>query len=195
MKYTQNKLKTETEFDLTPHKLNYKVKDRSRSVSFSVSYADIPQTLDYFVEENLWLRNVGYIWLVLGVLQTIWTYAQDKAFMLSIWFFIGAICVAVHHFRKIHYTLLPTDRGNILIIKDKDHDTILSSLLEARKRQLYDWYGAINFDNDVDREIEKFRWLESENVIDRAEMEQKIDQLRRGAGQLGGPTAEPTLLN
>lgn len=89
---------------------------------------------------------------------------------------IGAACIAWAYFSKIKYSVFQTERGNILVIQDKNHDRIVSKLKSRRKSQLLSWYGDINPENDLQQEIAKFKWLKEQKIISEQDAEQKIAQ-------------------
>jgi hypothetical protein len=66
--------------------------------------------------------------------------------------------------------------GNVFVIQDKNHDKIIEELNKRRKSQLLQWYGEVNPENELEYEIQKFKWLVEQNVISKEESEKKIAQ-------------------
>lgn len=56
-----------------------------------------------------------------------------------------------------------------------------------------EWYGEINFENPLDNEIHKFKWLQEQAVISQEECDKKIAQLELEKNKLLEVT--PTLPN
>ena len=80
------------------------------------------------------------------------------------------------YFSKVKYSVFKFERGNVFVIQDKAHDEIIDELNRRRKLQLLSWYGDVNPENDLEHEIQKFRWLADQEVISKEESEQKIAQ-------------------
>ena len=89
---------------------------------------------------------------------------------------VGMACVLWAHFSKTRYSVFRTERGNVLVMQNKQHQQIVETLHARRKAQLLDWYGDVNPDNELENEIRKFQWLVEQDVMTQAESEQKIAQ-------------------
>ena len=177
MEFVQKKGSTRHTFTLHSDKFNFAYQDKSGAADADMSYADLPLKTSIQIEQNEWLRNVGYLWMAIGVFQI--GYAIHDGGSLSgkgFWLLLGIGCVLWAHFSKIQYTVLRGERGNVFIMQDKSHDRILDELMGRRKAQLAQWYGDVNPQNDLDHERAKFQWLVEQDVITAAEAEQKIAQ-------------------
>ena len=79
----QKKKGTETSFDFKESFLHYKIKDTTGTRTLKIHYTNIEiQYIDEFVEQNEWLRNVGILWVCLGLFFIITSGKPD------IWLFI-----------------------------------------------------------------------------------------------------------
>ncbi|MEX2963464.1 hypothetical protein [Microbulbifer sp. TYP-18] len=86
------------------------------------------------------------------------------------------MCLNWSGFAKIKYTIFKSKEGNIFVIQDKFHDKILNEILLRRKAQMLQWYGEVNTENELEKEIEKFKWLGEQEVLSEAEVMQKISE-------------------
>jgi hypothetical protein len=173
MEYKQKRLSAEHTFNFQDQKLNFAFKDKSGSSDFDIYYADIPFKTSISVERNEWLRNAGYIWVFIGVVQM-----ALSNFSNGFWFFIGLCCLIAFHFTKIKHTVFKTNEGNIFVMQIKQHDEIMNEINDRRKKQFLTWYGEINLDNEPEKEIGKFRWLQEIGIMTKEEVETKIAEIQ-----------------
>lgn len=188
MEFVQKKKSIKHIFTLHDDHFNFAYEDKSGSGDADINYADFPKKSSIQIEQNEWIRNVGYLWIALGVFQL--GYALFSEASLSgkgFWILAGVACIAWSHVTKVKYTVFRSGRGNVFVIQDKSHDRIIDEIHTRRKSQLLKWFGEINPDNDLDNEVEKFKWLAEQDVISKEESEQKIAQvefLKRDAHEL-----------
>lgn len=178
MEIVQKKRSNKHTFTFKDDLFNFAYEDKNGSGDIDVDYVDFPQKSSIRIEQNEWLRNVGYLWCAIGAVQL--GYAVYAAAPLSgkgFWLFLGLGCLAWAHFSKVRYSVFQTEQGSVFVIQDKRHDEIISELNIRRKKQLLQWYGEINFANDPQKEINKFRWLSEQNALSREEAEIKIAQV------------------
>lgn len=177
MEFVQKKKSNKLTFTLHENYFNFAYKDKSGSGDTDMNYADFPQKSSVQIEQNEWLRNVGYIWIVLGIFQLCYAiYLETSLSGEGFWLAIGTVFVIWAHFSKVKYTVFRSDRGNIFVIQNKKHDQIINELNKRRKAQLLQWYGEVNPDNELENEIQKFKWLVEQKVMTNEEAEQKITQ-------------------
>ena len=70
MHYKQSRLKTKIEFNFEEDELEYSMQDNSNNLNFEIAYGSFPKRSQMFFERNEWLRNVGVIWVILGISVT-----------------------------------------------------------------------------------------------------------------------------
>ncbi len=189
MEIQQKRLSRKHTFTFNDQLLNFSFEERSGSADFDVAYGDIPKKSAIQLEENTWLRNVGYLWCVLGVIGLI------ISSNTTIWLVLGLGCLAWNYTFKIKHTVIKTNQGEIWIMHDKKHDEILREISDRRKQQLLQLFGAININNDPQKEINKFMWLLEQEVISKEEADAKIAQLQILQQQSSLPKSEGRLLN
>ena len=177
MEIIQKKRSNKHTFTFEDNHFNFAYEDKSGSGDADMNYADFPQKSSVKIEQNEWLRNVGYLWCALGVFQLGYAiYSEASISGKGFWIVLGLACIAWAHFSKVKYSIFQAEHGNIYVIQDKKHDEIISELNTRRKKQLLNWYGEVNPENELENEIGKFKWLVEQNIITKEESEQKIAQ-------------------
>lgn len=177
MEFIQKKKSNKHTFTLHNDYFNFAYEDKSGSGDTDIKYADFPQKSSVQIEQNDWLRNVGYLWIALGIFQLGYAiYSEASLSGKGLWVFIGFICIIWAYLSKVKYTVFRAEQGNIFVIQDKNHDSIIKELNTRRKSQLFQWYGDVNPDNELENEVQKFKWLVEQDVITKSESEQKIAQ-------------------
>lgn len=178
MEIKQKKFSNRHTFTFEPEFANFAYKDKSGSGDFDFNYADLPEKSSTSIEQNEWLRNVGVLWCLLGFYNIGSALYHDTSLSgTGFWLVIGIICLVWFAATKVKYTIFKTERGNLFIIQDGKHKEILSELTSRKQEQLRNWYADVNLENDKENEIEKFRWLEKQQVISKEEAEEKIAQV------------------
>ncbi|MFS1701944.1 hypothetical protein [Alteromonas sp. AMM-1] len=177
MEFIQKKRGVKHTFTLKEDHFNFAYEDKSGAGDIDVNYADFPVKSSVTIEQNEWLRNVGFLWIALGVAQIGWALFNDLSLSgKGFWLMVGTACVLWAHFSKTRYSVFRTDQGHVLVLQNKQHQQIVDTLHARRKAQLLNWYGEVNPENDLQNEIRKFQWLAEQKVITKAESEQKIAQ-------------------
>lgn len=178
MEIIQKKGAVKSTFDFTDEKLKYSFKESSGKNTFSVDYDLIPhENFSEIEEKNAWFRNLGILWSLLGLALTAVKFYETGTLSLSIWVTIGFICLLVYWFSKTSYTVLDTSNGRILILKDKKHDKVLRELDARRRKQWNDIYNKFDMENDPNAEINKFKWLKEQGVIDENEFQDRVKEI------------------
>ena len=177
MKIEQKKKSNKHIFSFNDDYFNFSYEDKSGSGDTDMNYADFPQKSSIQIEQNEWLRNVGYLWCALGVFQLGYAiYSEASLSGKGFWIIIGVACIAWAHFSKVKYSVFKAEQGNVFVIHDKNHDKIISEFNTRRKSQLLNWYSEVNSENGLEQEIGKFKWLAEQEVLTKEESEQKIAQ-------------------
>ncbi|KJV06307.1 hypothetical protein [Methylocucumis oryzae] len=177
MEFVQKKKSNKHTFTLHDDYFNFAYKDNNGSGDVDLNYADLPQKSSVQIEQNEWFRNVGVLWVALGIVQ------YSQAIFLNmplagkgVWITVGSACLIWFYLSKVKYTVFRTERANVLVIQDKNHDKIIDELNKRRKSQLLAWYGDVNPQNNLENEIQKFKWLAEQNILSKEEAEIKIAQ-------------------
>lgn len=191
MKIEQQKLSNRHTFTFESDRLNFAYRDKSGSGDVDIPYADFPLKSSTRIDQNLWLRNVGYLWCVLGVIQIGLALAAEKPLTgTGFWLMLGLGCLLWAHFTKVTYTVFSADQGGVWVIQDaNNHDRIVDEIRSRRKVQLLAWYGDINLENGLDKEVGKFRWLAEQHALTSEEAEQRIAQVHAALGATTAPSS------
>ncbi len=189
MQILQNKRSNKHSFTFSDDFFNFAMENKSGSDDVDLNYADMPKKRSIKIEQNEWLRNVGYLWCALGSFQLLYAaYLGDSLSGRGFWLMVGFVCLIWAHFSKVKYTIFKAERGTVYVIHDKNHDIIIDEIATRKKSQLLTWYGDVNLENDLESEINKFKWLAEQNVITKEESEKKIAQAElMNASNIGEP--------
>ncbi|MDN3650419.1 hypothetical protein QWZ13_16040 [Reinekea marina] len=167
--YIQKKGAIKHTFTLKDDLFNFAYEEKRGSGDTDFNYADLPLKSSIQIEQNEWLRNVGYLWIAVGALQLF--YSQT-----IFWLVIGVGCVAWAVYSKIKYTVYRTERGNVFIIQNDQSQALINELFERRSAQLLKWYGDINAENTLENEVKKFNWLVEQGALSKLDADKKIAQ-------------------
>ncbi|MBN3495445.1 hypothetical protein [Vibrio neptunius] len=179
MEVVQKKGKIKYTFSFEQDKLNYAYEESTEKGDIDLYYGDLSKKSSEFIEQNEWLRNVGLLWIVIGVFQSVYgSITRESLYIDLMWILIGAACLAWSVISKVTYTIYKTDNARLHIIHDKQHDAIVNELMSRRKAQLLAWYADVNVDNDLTNEINKFKWLAEQEVLTEEESKQKIEEAK-----------------
>lgn len=157
--------------------LQYHQQDGSGSRSFSVDYMDISRDRQTLVERNDWLRNVGLLWLALGAVMTAVNWIGGESGVPSFWLFIGAGCYAVYHFRSTPFTILPTSKGNLLVIDNADGAKILKEITTRRAAAYRAEYDFFPESDGPEQHRRRFKWLHEEGALSDDELRERLERV------------------
>lgn len=172
MEFIQSRMATKIDFKFEDDELVYAMKDNTSELSFDVAYEKIPKRSQVFHEKNLWLRNVGYIWVALGAGFTLYNIFVADIVRMSFWFWIGLGCLAFYKFTQSEYAYFDTEEGRVLVLKDGNYQEIMSQIVGRRKEAYLDWFNRLEFENgdQIERALE---YLVQEKVLTKAEASEK----------------------
>lgn len=182
MKIEQRKFSTKTTFNFEDDGITYEVRDGSGATAFRTDYEDISFETSYFEERNVWFRNVGYLWLAIGVVATGFRFQEGKP-TLSIWIILGIGFVGWYYLRRIGYTIFDAPKGRILIIRDGKHDQIVQTIVERRRACLRNRYAAVDPHNSPEAEARRFAWLHEHEIISDDEHADALKKISSGLSQ------------
>jgi len=118
MEIVQKKKSNKHTFTFEDDHFNFAYEDKGGSGDVDMPYADFPQKSSVTIEQNEWLRNVGYLGCALGIFQlgyAIYSEASisGKGFLIM----VGFVCIVWAHFSKVKYSVFKADRGSIFVIQ------------------------------------------------------------------------------
>jgi len=172
--------------------LDYQVEDSSGSRSFSVAYSEISRDRQTLVERNSWLRNVGLMWIALGAVMTGLSLTSETGLKISFWLWVGLACYGVYHFRSTRFTIVPSERGNLLVIDDADGERILHEIATRRAAFLRREYDFLPEGESPEQHRGRFKWLHREGALSDDELSQRLSTVEAlDASRLAPTGPEP----
>jgi hypothetical protein len=157
--------------------VQYSVQDGSGSRTFSVDYTDISRDRQTLEERNAWLRNVGLLWIAIGVFGTGMTWFSEGALKVSFWLWVGGLCYLAYRLRSTKFVILPSDRGNLLVIDDATGATIVQELETRRAAKFRRDYDGFREDEENAQQRQRFSWLHREGALSDDELQQRLGML------------------
>jgi len=177
MQIVQKKSGERITFTFLEETFNFEIKDSSGVDDWDYYYADFPRKSSYRIEQNEWLRNVGYLWCVLGAMQIVWGMVHELALTgRGFWLVLGCLCLAVSYLRRIKYSVFKAESGRIFVMQNSKHDDVVNEINQRKKDQLLGWHSEVNLESSLDNETNKYKWLLSEGVMSAEEVECKISE-------------------
>ncbi|RYZ71996.1 MAG: hypothetical protein EOP91_09360 [Lysobacteraceae bacterium] len=169
--------------------VQYSLQDGSGSRSFSVQYTEISRDRQVLEERNQWLRNVGLLWLLLGGGMTVGSLLGEGPAKLSFWVWLGAFCYAVYRLRWTKFTLLPTEKGNLLVIDDAEGPRVIQELESRRAAQFLREYDFIDESETPEQQRKRFKWLRSEGALSEPEFQERLAMIETAATPIAAVNA------
>lgn len=184
MEITQKHASNKIRFVFHDDRLDHAWQDSSRSRSFSVPYTEISRDRQTFTERQVWFRNAGLIWMLIGFVWVIASWSEHRLGAGWFWLLLGVACYAIYHFRVTRFVILPSDKGNLLVIDDEDGKRIVSEIETRRAKQFREEYDFFPRDDSPEQLRKRFNWLHREGALSDEEFKQrmeKVDALARPA--------------
>lgn len=182
MEIYQKKFSNKVRYRFDDEGVDYRVEDGSGSRSFRVAYAQIGSDRQSLEERNQWLRNVGLLWMALGAVFTGMSLTGESGLKVSFWLWIGLACFAVYQFRSTRFTIIPTERGNLLVIDGENGQRILDEIDSRRAAYLKREFDFMPEGESPDQHRSRFKWLHRERALSDDELQQRlatVDALER----------------
>ena len=177
MIFNQKKNGWNLNFEFKENELVYSLVTSTEKSKTKISYLEITGDSWEHIRRNEWYRNVGLLWLVIGIYMNVVMYLDIKSLAPSIWLILGVVMLVIYKVREINFLVLGAGSNNILIIKDSSCEEIYNLLLEKRKDSVLKTYGSINFDNPLDVEVGQFKILLDQEFIDKKKYEEVVKEL------------------
>jgi hypothetical protein len=183
VKLTQRHFGDSIEVEFRDEEFDYTIKTSGSKKRFSVDYTHFdPAVVEESEQANTWWRNVGAAWVIIGGVFTAIRYSEGQGLRVSFWLYLGIVCLAVYRFGRTAFTHHALDGGGrVILIKNRKATELLGELIARRKVRLAAVYGGIDFDEDPDREIAKFKWLESQGALSSEDAADRIHAIRTAA--------------
>lgn len=146
MVFIQSKGKVTQSIALFDEYFNFSYSDPRAFDTIDINYTDIAPQPTEQVEENEWLRIVGFAWMAIGLFQLLFAlYSGYSTSGKGFWILVGGLCVFWSYASVVKYTVIKTEHGNICIIHDDKHDKIISELQAKRSEYRNSLPGSGSF--------------------------------------------------
>jgi len=193
----QRAFKTKIDYRFFGDYLEYTIRDRYGALSsFTVKYSALPGKTEYGAYRSARRPVTGLQILLFAMVILVLSSAYPKSPAWETGLLIGC-CVAVFggsilsrwRFQN-EYTTIPTAKGKLLLLRNKEHDQVLKEIESRRTRELR---GLARIDpfNAPQAELRKFEWLKEQGVISAEEFEAFRQKLAAIASRSDFPEAIP----
>lgn len=192
MEIAQKRFGATTRYVFQEDRVEYAWKDSSGSRSFSVRYVDISRDRQTLTERNVWLRNAGWFWTAFGVLLLAISLNEGSGARGSLWLVLGLGCLAMYYAYPTKYLLLPSDKGNLLVLDHGETTGRIVSEIEQRRasqfREEYDFFP----DGDSPAQLRnRFNWLHREGALSESELQERLVRVDGLEAAHADPIPEP----
>ncbi|MBA2237193.1 MAG: hypothetical protein H0W24_00610 [Lysobacter sp.] len=174
MEIQQKRFASRIGFVFADDELRYSIKDSSGRRSFSLPYVDISRDRQTLEERSQWLCNVGLLWIALGAVFTATAWFTKQQFAPSLWLLIGGGCYVAYRMCGTAFTILPTEKGNLLVIDDKDGPRVIEEIEARRAAQLREQYDYLDPGESLEQQRNRYKWLHREGALGDEELQQRL---------------------
>ena len=188
LRLDQKRAGAKTFFEFGEESLRYGLDDGNASRTWTIEYAELAVERERFVERNTWWRNVGAIWVGLGLVLTSMDWANTQVLGLSIWLPLGVACLVWYALRIRRFVVVPSPRANVLVIDDDSAPGILAEIDRRRATQLRDRFDYLSPDESPEQQRHRVLWLQRQGSLDDHEVSARLLQIDLMAQS---PSAEP----
>lgn len=174
---TQKRAGAKTFFEFGEESLRYGLDDGNASRTWTIEYAELAVEREHFVERNTSWRNVGVIWMVVGLVLTSMDWSNMKVLGISIWLPLGAACLGWYALRIRRYIVVPSPRVNVLVVDDASSAAILAEIDRRRAAQLRDRFDYLSPDESPEQQRHRVLWLQRQGSLDDHEVSARLLQI------------------
>lgn len=179
---------TRIQFTFGEDKLDYLVLGENLDFGFSVLYENISLERSFITVKEKWPFNFSMTMFTASLLTCIGAGINNinlfstSGIMYWLSFDLAVIPLVLYNtFFKREVIVLPTSKGNILILKDPLKDTILEKITSFQKSALKKKYAYINPCVDPAQEILRLRNLKEKGILTDSDFNSLINSLSFGA--------------
>lgn len=177
MEITQKHASNKIRFVFHDDRVDHAWQDSSRSRSFSVPYIEISRDRQTLTERQVWFRNAGLIWILIGSVWVVASWSQHQLGPGWFWLLLGALCYGTYRFRVTRFVILPSDKGNLLVIDDEDGKRIINEIETRRAAQFREEYDFFPENDSPEQLRKRFNWLHREGALSDEEFKQRMDKV------------------
>jgi hypothetical protein len=186
LEISQKRFSATTRYVFHDDRVDYAWKDSSTSRSFSVPYTEITRDRQTLTERNTWFRNVGLLWLLIGGIQLAASWSAASGQKGGLWLALGAACCAAYRFRVTGYVILPSDKGNLLVIDDESGKQIVAEIETRRADQFRSEYDFFPESDSPQQLRNRFTWLHREGALSDEELQERLGRIEAPEAAMAG---------
>lgn len=176
----QKRGSTRIRYQFHRDRVDYSWQGGGSSRTFSVEYTAISRDRETLTERNTWFRNLGVIWLVIGALLGGSALADSNTSTMTsgaFWFLLGVLS-CVYYWRSIaRYTIVPCERGNLLVFDNASGTRIIAEIGRRRGAQFRDEYDFFPEGASPEQLRNRFTWLQREGALSEEEFRERIGRV------------------
>lgn len=191
MEITQKHASNKIRFVFNDDRVDHAWQDSSTSRSFSVPYTEISRERQTLTERNTWFRNAGLLWMLIGSVWIIASWSQNHGTQGWFWLLLGALCYGTYRLQATRFIILPSDKGNLLVIDDEDGKRIISEIEKRRVKQFREEYDFFPHDDSPEQLRNRFKWLHREGALSDDEFKQRMEKVDAPAQPVQAEHAAP----
>ena len=198
MEISQKRGAATTRYVFHDDRVDYAFKNSSVNRSFSVQYTDISRDRQGLTERSVWFRNVGFLWLGLGLLLLAMSLQRGEFGQGALWAVLGAGCLLAYYGYPTCYRIIPCDKGNLLILDhDASADRIESEIVQRRMAQFRSEYDFFPESESPKQWRNRFAWLHREGALSHEELQARLATVvaHEQPGIVADPVPEHRTLN
>lgn len=177
MEIKQKHASNKTRFVFHDDRLEHAWQDSAKSRSFSVPYTEISRDRQTFTERHTWFKNAGLIWMLIGSVWVIASWSRDYGRSGWFWLLLGALCYGIYRVRVTRFVVLPSEKGNLLVIDDEDGKRIVEEIETRRAKQFREEYDFFPEDDSPEQLRKRFNWLHREGALSDEEFKQRMEKV------------------
>jgi hypothetical protein len=189
MEISQKRGSAKTRYVFHDDRLEYFWNHGAGSRSFSVPYIETSRDRQTLTERNAWFRNAGLVGIAFGTLLLVASWMDrgngvSVAWSGGMWFLLGAAAYAYFRYHVARYVIIPSDKGNLMVIDDEDGKRIVNEIETRRAKQFREEYDFFPQNDSPELLRKRFNWLHREGALSDEELKarmEKVDALAQPA--------------
>jgi hypothetical protein len=186
----QRAFRTKIDYRFFRDYVEYTIRDRNGALScFTVKYSALPGRTEYGAYQPARSPITGLQILLFALMILMISSAFPKASQWEIGLMVGgavaalAVSIALRWRFRDAYTTIPTVKGKLHLLRNKQHDQVLQELESRRLKELRK-LATIDTLNSPQAELRKFEWLKEQEIITQEEFELFRQKLNLASARL-----------
>lgn len=169
-KITQSKNGLNAQFIFYNDHLKYEARGGDGDISFIVAYQNLTANKRTIrVRKQIFLLASIAFWALGGASAFTDVFDNQIPYAGLCLLLIAVVLTCVYFFKQFNITVLPSARGQLSILHDKQHDKILDRLMAKRKSTLLRQFQHTNYSGKPQIRAQALQWLMENEVISETE--------------------------